>query len=202
MIRTNGPEVQVRSFGSFLPMRLPETETYELLRRAILNSDQVIATYGNHRREMCPHALGHDSNGEEKVLFYQFGGQSSSSLGREGSSENWRCMKVKHLSNVVTRSGAWHTASDGHSGPSSCMTRVDLDWLYLQPSRHLGVSHDRTEETLANKAEWFRSLSLTDRMDLLCSFTDIALEINPGLADLKDAQQTSRSIRILSEVRR
>ena len=183
-------------------MRLPETDTYKLIRKAILNSEQVIATYGNQRREMCPHALGHDNKGEEKVLFYQFGGQSSSPLGREGSPENWRCMRVANLSNVVTRPGSWHTASDGHSNPSSCITRVDLDWLYLQPGRHLGVSHDRAEETLGKKSEWFRSLSLTDRMDLLCSFTDIALEINPGIADLKDAEQTSRSIRILSKARR
>jgi hypothetical protein len=183
-------------------MRLPETETYRLIRRAILNSEQVIATYGNHRREMCPHALGHDSNGEEKVLFYQFAGQSSSPLGPEGSPENWRCMRVANLLNVVTRPGTWHTASNGHSSPSSCMTRVDLDWLYLQSNRGLGVSHDRAEETLANKSEWFRSLSLTDRMDLLCSFTDIALEINPGIVDLKDAEQASRSIRILSKARR
>jgi hypothetical protein len=82
------------------------------------------------------------------------------------------------------------------------MKRVDLDWLYLQASRHLGVSHDRAEETPVRKAEWFRSLSLTDRMDLLCSFTDLALEINPGIADLKDAEQTSRGIRILSKARR
>ena len=183
-------------------MRPRESETYGIIRTAILNSEQVIATYGNYRREMCPHALGHDSNGEEKALFYQFGGQSGSPVGPEGSPENWRYMRVSNLSSVVTRSGAWHTASNGHSGASSCMTRVDLDWLYLQPSRHFGVSHDRAEETAKNKAEWFRSLSLTDRMDLLCSFTDLALEINPGIADLKDAEQTSRGIRILSKARR
>jgi hypothetical protein len=183
-------------------MRSRESRTYRIIRKAILNSEQVIATYGNYRREMCPHALGHDSNGEEKVLFYQFGGQSGSPLGPEGSPENWRCMKVSNLSNVVARCGAWHTASDGHSGPSFCMKRVDLDWLYLQTNRHLGVSHNRIEETAESKAEWFKSLSLTDRMDLLCSFTDLALEINPGIPDLKDAEQTSRGIRILSRARR
>jgi hypothetical protein len=51
-------------------MRSPESETYRILRRAILNSEQVLAMYGNYPREMCPHALGYDSNGEEKALFY------------------------------------------------------------------------------------------------------------------------------------
>jgi hypothetical protein len=183
-------------------MRLSESETYRVIRKAILNSKQVIATYGNHRREMCPHALGHGSNGEEMALFYQFAGQSGSPLGAEGSSENWRCMKISNLSNVVTRSGAWHTARNGYSSRSSCIADLDVDWLYLQSSRHLGVSHDRSEETMENKAAWFRSLSLTDRMDLLCSFTDLVFDVNPSIADLKDAEQTSRSIRILSKARR
>ncbi|MBN1253672.1 MAG: hypothetical protein JXA50_00145 [Deltaproteobacteria bacterium] len=61
------------------------------------------------------------------------------------------------------------------------------------------VSHSREEESIEAKTRWFRSLSLTERMELLCSFTDLALEANPNLSDLKDAQQTNRRIRILSK---
>jgi len=61
------------------------------------------------------------------------------------------------------------------------------------------VSHLREEESIEAKTRWFRSLSLTERMELLCSFTDLALEANPRLADLKDAQQTNRRIRIVSK---
>jgi hypothetical protein len=61
------------------------------------------------------------------------------------------------------------------------------------------VSHSREEESIEAKTIWFRSLSLAERMELLCSFTDLALEANPKLPDLKDAQQTNRRIRIVSK---
>ena len=60
------------------------------------------------------------------------------------------------------------------------------------------VSHDRQEETIEAKVRWFRSLSLAERMDMLCYFTDLALEVNPRLPDHKDAQQTKRRIQVLS----
>ncbi|NKB24978.1 MAG: hypothetical protein GKR87_11500 [Kiritimatiellae bacterium] len=43
------------------------------------------------------------------------------------------------------------------------------------------VTHDRSEETPEAKARWFRSLPLVDRMDMLCSLTDLALTANPSL---------------------
>ena len=35
-------------------------------------------------------------------------------------------------------------------------------------------------------------------MEILCSFTDLALEANPKLPDVKDAEQVKRGIRIVS----
>jgi hypothetical protein len=61
------------------------------------------------------------------------------------------------------------------------------------------VSHLRKEESIEAKTYWFRSLSPSERMELLCFFTDLALEINPKLPELKDAQQTKRRIRIVSK---
>jgi hypothetical protein len=63
------------------------------------------------------------------------------------------------------------------------------------------ISHRREEESIEAKTRWFQSLSLTERMELLCSFTDLALEVNPNLPELKDAQQTKRRIRIVSKAR-
>ena len=60
------------------------------------------------------------------------------------------------------------------------------------------VSHDREEETPEAKARWFQSLTVTERMDLLCEFTDLALSVNPQLADQKNAQQTRKRIQFLS----
>lgn len=64
-----------------------------------------------------------------------------------------------------------------------------------------GISHDRTEETLEAKARWFQSLTLQERMDMLCAFTDFVLEIQPRIADFKDAQPTAGRVRILTPSR-
>ena len=61
------------------------------------------------------------------------------------------------------------------------------------------ISHDRSDETIEAKVTWFRSLSLQERMDLLCNFTDLALALNPGILDKKDAQPVKGRIRVLSE---
>jgi len=64
------------------------------------------------------------------------------------------------------------------------------------------VSHDRGEETPEAKALWFQSLPVSDRMDMLCFFTDLALSSNPQLPNQKDAEPTSRRICIVSKERR
>jgi hypothetical protein len=61
-----------------------------------------------------------------------------------------------------------------------------------------GISHDREDESIEAKARWFQSLSLKERMDLFCSFTDLALAVNPGLADRKDAQPVEGRVQVLS----
>lgn len=60
------------------------------------------------------------------------------------------------------------------------------------------ISHDREEETPEAKARWFQSLSMTERMEMLVSFTDLALTAHPELLDKPIAEQTSKHIQILS----
>jgi hypothetical protein len=60
------------------------------------------------------------------------------------------------------------------------------------------ISFDPGEESMEAKARWFQSLSLQERMDLLCAYTDLILSVNPRIADVKHAEQTSDRIRILS----
>lgn len=60
------------------------------------------------------------------------------------------------------------------------------------------ISHDRGEETPEAKARWFRSLSLVDRMEMLCSFTDLALTVNPQLQENKHAEPLAGRIQVLS----
>jgi len=62
-----------------------------------------------------------------------------------------------------------------------------------------GISHQRTEETPEAKARWFQSLSIAERMQLLCSFTELALSSNPRIAEQKDAQPIKGRIRVVSK---
>lgn len=64
---------------------------------------------------------------------------------------------------------------------------------------HNVISHDFEEETPEAKARWFQSLPLSERMDMLCSFTDLVLTSNPKIVEQKDAQQASERIRVLSK---
>ena len=61
------------------------------------------------------------------------------------------------------------------------------------------ISHDLEEETAESKARWFQSLSLLERMDMLCFFTDLVLENNPTIAERKDDQPVAGRIRVLSQ---
>ena len=61
------------------------------------------------------------------------------------------------------------------------------------------ISHDRQEETLEAKARWFQSLSLSERMDLLCFFTDLILSNNPEIVEQKDAQPIPGRVRVLTK---
>jgi hypothetical protein len=61
-----------------------------------------------------------------------------------------------------------------------------------------GIAHDRREETPEAKARWFRSLPLSERMEMLCSFTDLALTITPTLQERKHVKPIAGRIQILS----
>jgi hypothetical protein len=61
------------------------------------------------------------------------------------------------------------------------------------------ISHDLAEETPEAKARWFQSLSLSERMDLLCQFTDLVLENNPRIVEHKNAKPIAGRVRVLSK---
>ena len=58
-------------------------------------------------------------------------------------------------------------------------------------------THDRSEETPEAKARWFRSLTMAERMDLLCWFTDLALTRCPELAEREDAEPSRRRVQVV-----
>ena len=101
------------------------SRTYELLKTAVLNRQQVTCQYGGHYREICPHAIGTKS-GEAHVLSYQFGGSSSSGLPPGGE---WRCMVVTRINNAQSSAGDWHTGNS-HSQPQTCIDEMDAEVDY------------------------------------------------------------------------
>ena len=61
------------------------------------------------------------------------------------------------------------------------------------------LTHSRQAETIEAKARWFQSLSLKERAELLTSFTDMILEVNPKIVDQKNAQPIKGRIRVVSK---
>jgi hypothetical protein len=77
--------------------------TYTLFRSAILAEQQVVCSYEGRHRELCPHIIGTNKSGEEVVLAWQFGGESSGKL------PQWRCLRRAKVSD------------------QTCVSRIDLD---------------------------------------------------------------------------
>jgi hypothetical protein len=96
--------------------------TYRLFRKAILDERQVVCVYKGHRRELCPHILGH-TGGEEKVLAFQFAGESSTRLPPGGE---WRCLYLSQVREACLRDGPWHEGAQ-HRARQRCVEAVDLD---------------------------------------------------------------------------
>jgi hypothetical protein len=63
-----------------------------------------------------------------------------------------------------------------------------------------GISHDLKDESIEAKARWFQSLSLSERMDVFWDVVELALTLNPRLAEKgvpKNAQQAPGGVRLL-----
>jgi hypothetical protein len=61
------------------------------------------------------------------------------------------------------------------------------------------VLHGRENESIEAKARWFQSLSIEERLDVLCEFYELALTINPHLKDPRNVNSITGRVRILSE---
>ena len=60
------------------------------------------------------------------------------------------------------------------------------------------VTHDRQEETIEAKVLWFRWLTLTERMDMLCAFTELLLMTNPKIVEQRNAQPIEGRVLVLT----
>jgi hypothetical protein len=94
--------------------------TYTLFRNAILGEEQVVCRYGGRFRALCPHIIGTNKRGDEVVLAWQLGGESSGPL------PQWRCLKLAGVSNARTRESHWHEGGS-HQTTQTCVSDIDLD---------------------------------------------------------------------------
>jgi hypothetical protein len=94
--------------------------TYPLFRNAILGEQQVVCLYDGRVRELCPHIIGTNKRGEEVVLAWQFGGESSGPL------PQWRCLKLANVSGAHPRAGRWHEGGS-HQTTQTCVSDIDID---------------------------------------------------------------------------
>ena len=61
------------------------------------------------------------------------------------------------------------------------------------------ISHDREEESIEAKARWFQSLTIEQRAEILCQFTDLILSVNPKIIEKKDVKPIPGRIQVLSK---
>jgi uncharacterized protein (DUF4415 family) len=110
-----------RSSVTMTKSRAPSS-AYKLFEQAMTSRKQILCTYNGRPRELCPIILGR-SQGREKALTYQFGGESEKGLPPGGQ---WRCLWLSRVRNITLRDGAWH-AGGSHNQPQDCVDIVDLD---------------------------------------------------------------------------
>ncbi len=94
--------------------------TYALFYEAIMSERQVVCRYEGRHRELCPHIIGTNKNGEEVVLAWQFAGESSGPL------PQWRCLRLAGVTEARTRDGRWY-AGGSHKTTQKCVSDVHLD---------------------------------------------------------------------------
>ena len=99
------------------------SNTYELMRQAILTRQPVICRYKGQTREVCPHVLGLTGK-HEMVQVWQYAGGTNTKGGLPPGGE-WRCMHVGEITMAALKPGPWHTARD-HRWDQTCVADVDV----------------------------------------------------------------------------
>jgi len=101
-------------------------DIYRVVWMAVSAKRPIVAVYHGRRRFLCPHRLGRNTEGQLRVLCYQYGGDSKSGLQPSGSPANWRCLVLGKLRRVELFEDVWRTAPN-HSRPARCVMEADID---------------------------------------------------------------------------
>jgi hypothetical protein len=91
------------------------SKNYVLIWRAIRERKQMTCVFDGRYREACPIVLGYSSDGEERVLAFQIGGETSPGSKLPG----WRSFYLADIHDLKLRGGPWiqglrHTKTQSH----------------------------------------------------------------------------------------
>ena len=101
---------------------------YETLRMGALGKKPCkIFVRDEPERKVCPYLIGKSNKGEDHVLYYQYGGYSSSGLKDDGSSENWRCGRVADIARAETVDELWRQPIQKPKTRGTCVVVVDAE---------------------------------------------------------------------------
>jgi len=96
--------------------------TYKTLWRAVRQRKQISCVFEGRYREACPIILGYSSDGRERVLVFQIGGQT-----RPGSKlPGWRSFRLAGVHDLKLRDGPWAEGAS-HTRTQSHIRFVDVD---------------------------------------------------------------------------
>ena len=99
-----------------------QSALFETLEGAIRARKLILCGYHGFPRVCCPHSIGR-TYGVERLLAYQFAGDSSQGLATAGE---WGCFDIRDMQSVTIFEGEWRTGPY-QSRPKKCIESVYLD---------------------------------------------------------------------------
>jgi len=101
---------------------------YETLRTGVLGKKPCkISMLGEPERKVCPYIIGKTNKGKNYVLYYQYGGYSSTGLKDDGSSANWRCNRVSDIASAEIIDDRWRQPIQKPKSRGGCVASVDAE---------------------------------------------------------------------------
>ena len=95
---------------------------YKQIWRAVRERKQITCTFDGKYREACPIILGYAADGSERVLVFQFGGETSPRSRLPG----WRSFLLTKIHDLKLRDGRW-VEGDTHRQTQSHIQFIDVD---------------------------------------------------------------------------
>lgn len=136
-----------RNGGPGSRKRQSPEEIHGLIRWAVGQRRPMRALYHDLERFLCPHRLGWNRKGDQRVLSYQYGGESETGLGPPGAKENWRCMAVQELSDVELLEGSWHTAETTRARRTALSESKSMSMINRSTTDKMGSKGVAAKET-------------------------------------------------------